>query len=59
MRCFACDCDLSDYESTLRSPTTGEYLDMCAFCLSEAQITPVSYTQGFINYPLEEEENDI
>lgn len=47
MRCFSCDNELSDYESTLKSPTTGAYLDMCCSCLSEAGISgilhPLSY----------------
>lgn len=34
MKCQACDCLLSDYESTMKSATTGEYLDMCTNCLS-------------------------
>ena len=32
MRCICCDVALSDYESTRKSPETGEYLDMCNRC---------------------------
>lgn len=33
MRCVCCNSELSDYESTRKSATTGEYLDMCNDCL--------------------------
>lgn len=29
MRCYACNEELSDYEATRKSKTTGEYLDLC------------------------------
>ena len=35
MRCYACDKKLSDYESTRKSKTTGEYLDLCDNCFYE------------------------
>ena len=34
MRCVACDANLSDFEASIRSSSTGEYLDMCSPCLS-------------------------
>ena len=34
MKCAACDCDLSDFESTRKSTITGEYVDLCANCFS-------------------------
>jgi hypothetical protein len=34
-RCYACDCELTDYESTRKSRVTGEYLDLCDFCFGE------------------------
>lgn len=34
MRCYCCDKLLSDFESTRKSVTTGEYLDMCNKCYS-------------------------
>lgn len=34
MRCYCCDKNLSDFESTRKSVTTGEYLDMCNKCYS-------------------------
>lgn len=32
MRCYCCDRALSDFESTRKSATTGEFLDMCNKC---------------------------
>lgn len=47
MRCYSCNEELTDYEATLKSPNTGEYLDMCCSCLAEANISgvlhPISY----------------
>ena len=37
MRCFACDCELTDSESTRKSSVTDEYLDLCNNCFSEVQ----------------------
>jgi hypothetical protein len=34
MRCYCCDKNLNDYESTRKSVSTGEYLDMCNKCYS-------------------------
>lgn len=44
MRCFACDCELSDYEATLRSAVTNQYLDMCTTCIHASEITTISRT---------------
>ncbi len=35
MRCVACNALLSDYEATRKSQTTGEYLDLCNYCLND------------------------
>ena len=32
MRCYCCDKNLSDFESTRKSVTSGDYLDMCNKC---------------------------
>lgn len=32
MRCKACNTVLSFYESTRKSVTTGEYIDLCDWC---------------------------
>ena len=34
MRCTCCDRLLNDFESTRKSKSTGEYLDMCNKCFS-------------------------
>ena len=39
MRCYCCNKNLSDYESTLRSATTGEFLDMCNNCIKESGVS--------------------
>ena len=37
-RCYACDANLTDYESTRKSEVTGEYLDLCSRCYSGLDI---------------------
>lgn len=32
MRCVACDKLLTEYESTRKSVSTGEFLDLCNYC---------------------------
>lgn len=39
MRCYACDAELNDYESTRKSKNTEEYLDLCEKCFSEMSAT--------------------
>lgn len=34
MRCYCCDKPLNDFESTRKSVTTGDYLDMCNKCFN-------------------------
>jgi hypothetical protein len=43
MRCYSCNANLSDYESTLKSKATGQYLDMCHTCINEAAIETTKY----------------
>lgn len=38
MRCCCCNRNLNDYESTLKSVNTGDYLDMCITCLDGLDI---------------------
>ena len=33
MRCYCCNNLLTDYESTIKSANTNEFLDMCLKCL--------------------------
>ena len=37
MRCIACNKSLNDFESTRKSATTGDYLDLCNTCYHEIQ----------------------
>lgn len=32
MKCRACNCDLSDFESTRKYSGTNEYVDLCNSC---------------------------
>lgn len=41
MRCYCCDTKLNDYEATLRSANTGEFLDTCSKCLKDSGIKTV------------------
>jgi hypothetical protein len=45
MRCQCCNCNLSDYESTLKSANTKQYLDTCLTCLREANIVPSNFDE--------------
>lgn len=38
MRCYCCNKNLNDYESTLKSAESGSYLDMCLSCLKDSGI---------------------
>jgi hypothetical protein len=42
MRCLACNVELSDFESTRKSFTTGEYIDLCNECFKTIKddVTP-------------------
>lgn len=39
MRCYCCNRALSDYESTIRSAESNEFLDMCMKCLDGMDIS--------------------
>lgn len=41
MRCQCCNRALNDFESTLKSANTGQYLDTCNKCLKELGIKTV------------------
>lgn len=38
MRCQCCNRNLNNFESTLKSALTGDYLDMCKRCLKDSGI---------------------
>lgn len=59
MHCLACDCLLSDRESTRQHLITGEYLDLCDDCLAsveEVVIIPHTDKTDMSLVLLEEEE---
>ena len=35
MRCLCCNSNLTDFEATRKSKTTGQFLDMCEDCFKE------------------------
>jgi len=37
MRCLACNKALNDFESTRKSATTGEYVDLCNHCFHNVE----------------------
>lgn len=37
MRCLACNKILNDFESTRKSATTGEYVDLCNHCFHNVE----------------------
>ena len=38
MRCYSCDKALNDFESTRKSATTGEYMDLCNKCFKDVDV---------------------
>jgi len=38
MKCYACNVNLNDYESTRKSFVTGEYMDLCNKCFKGLDI---------------------
>ena len=63
MRCICCNKNLNDFESTRKSVSTGEYLDMCNKCystVSDDLLSEVRYDlyDGNEDEEYEEGEND-
>jgi hypothetical protein len=57
MRCVSCDKLLTNYESTRKSKTTEEYLDLCSDCLSSVlEVVPIIFS--YKSDALEEESKD-
>jgi hypothetical protein len=54
MRCYCCNKNLNDYESSLKGTESGQYLDMCLSCLNGSGIN----YQGNENFNPFEELND-
>lgn len=61
MRCQCCNRNLSDYESVLKHPTTGDFLDICTKCLKEIpEITPIvpAHIENDVGYEDESYDNE-
>lgn len=58
MRCYCCNKNLSDFESSIKSLATGDYLDMCTKCLDVAQI-PYKGKTNLEKIPPKEEDDDL
>ena len=56
MRCSCCDVELNEYESTRKSKTTGQYLDMCDTCFNEVADVFIDVE---VNEELRELEQDL
>jgi hypothetical protein len=61
MRCLSCNKNLSDFESTRKSASTGEYLDLCNTCFSEIQYDVDTIVRDDLkdNESLEEDDYDF
>lgn len=58
MRCYSCNKNLNDYESTLRSAVSGEFLDMCKKCLSDLDISTLQNKSNPDEFPPDDEDYD-
>ncbi len=59
MRCQCCNRNLSDYESTLKSVSTGDFLDTCLRCLEDTGIEFVGNSRNSNDFVDEEEFDDV
>ena len=44
MRCYCCDRELNEFESTRKSAVSGDYLDMCNKCFKGLGIPSIERT---------------
>ena len=51
MRCYCCNRNLSDNESTLRSAVSGDFLDTCKKCLADLNIPLLKSGQELDHQP--------
>ena len=61
MRCVCCNHNLNDFESTRRSATTGDFLDMCNRCYSEVaeDVPSIGRTDLMPNEYIEDEPDEV
>lgn len=57
MRCQCCNRNLSDFESTLKSATTGQYLDICNKCLKDLDIQVIGNNKADTSVPLDDDDD--
>ena len=64
MRCLACNCELTDFEATRKSPFTKQYLDLCNLCFSSIRDDiyvlerhDLEHDDGMTNNPVDNEDN--
>jgi hypothetical protein len=58
MRCKACDVNLSDNESTRKSESTGEYMDLCNHCFSTIASEVLTRDDSEVEYLHDEYDED-
>ena len=59
MRCTCCNHNLNDYESTLKSLTSGNFLDTCCSCLKDLGIEVVGNGEFLREEEVVDEEEDL
>jgi hypothetical protein len=64
MKCASCDCILTDFEATRKSPFTKQYLDLCNHCFSSIRDDmyvlerhDLEHDDGMTNNPVDNEDN--
>lgn len=59
MRCQACNVELSDYESTRKHATTGEFIDLCNKCYKPIQEDIPTIDRPDLDTTIENAENEV
>lgn len=59
MRCLCCNVRLNEYEATLRSTNTGEFMDLCLRCLDGSGVGDFVDGCGYVeDYPEDDEDGN-
>lgn len=58
MRCRACNVNLTDFESTRKSASSGDYLDMCNRCLGYI-VADMDTDDNFENFDSDLDEHNM
>jgi hypothetical protein len=59
MRCQACDVELSDYESTRKHVTTGDYIDLCNRCYKPIKEDLPTIDRPDLDTTIENADNEV